>query len=77
LTTSVNAAAISPARQFLLFGPRCTRRALLTSDLGFARQGYEWAAVPTTATSTNENLKRLRKLLFLGLVTLVVQDGLC
>jgi hypothetical protein len=54
LTSSVNAAAISPARQFI-FQPRPTRRALLTSDLEFSRGDYELAASSTISTSDNEN----------------------
>src|SRR6267154_142177 len=54
--------------------PRCTRRALLTSDLGFARQGYAQSAVTGSATTSASNKKRFGKLLFLGLVT---RDGLC
>ena len=53
------------------------RRALLTSDPGFARQvwGYEWAALPMTATVTATSEKRFGKVLFLVLVrTLLTFD---
>ena len=60
--SSVNAAAIAPARQFLFCNLVVRHGALLTPDLGFARQaqaqGNERTAVPTTAT----NEKRFGKL---------------
>jgi len=65
LTSSVNAAAIAPARQFL-FQPRCTRHSLLTSDLGVSPQDYERAVL--SAASTADNEKRFGEFLFLGLV---------
>ncbi len=56
LTSSVNSTVV-PARQFIFFGlvTRCRRTALLTSDLGFARQEsrYVQAAVPTAMATTN------------------------
>jgi hypothetical protein len=66
LTSSVNAAAIAPARQFLrVFQPR-TKRALLTSDLGFSRHDHEGAALSAIGTPDNE--MRSGEFLFLDLV---------
>jgi len=74
LTPFVNA-AIVPARQFIFFGLVVREAwALLTFDLGFARQGYVWAAEPTATATNKKRLGGFRKLLFLGLV---VRDGLC
>ena len=71
LMSPVNATAIAPApaRQFLFCNLVVRGGALLTPDLGFARQaqGNERTAVPTTAT-TATNEKRFGKLLFLRLI---------
>jgi len=69
LTSSVNADIALP-RQFHFLSLVVTYESL-TSDLGFAREGYERDTVPT-ATVTDE--KRFRRLLFLGLV---LREGRC
>jgi hypothetical protein len=67
LTISVNAAAIS-ARQFLFSAcESCTRRALLTSNLGFPNLDYDRCAT-WSVIRTRDNEKRFGKFLFLGLI---------
>jgi hypothetical protein len=46
--------------------PRCTKRDLLTPDLGFSRHDHEGAALSVTGITDNE--KRFGEFLFLGLV---------
>jgi hypothetical protein len=76
LTSYVNAAPVGPAGQFL-FGPRCTRRTLLTFDLGFSldlRSPVPPIAERAPAPIAVNERRRLRKFLFLSFA---VRGRLC